>query len=110
MYSFTALSCILSTGYVFYYCVFEYWTFIILGDLLPLNQSPENRMRRSMSFERVATSYLSGEWPRTCNLHNNRLNLVRCHAILTTDKWTQVSSVFIDLTYRFWAFVIGGGH
>lgn len=55
----------------------------------PIRNSAET-IRRSASFDTIASSYLSGEWPWPCH----RLfhpNLVHCPIVLTADRWTQTS-------------------
>lgn len=57
-----------------------------------LIRSPVETIRRCVSFDTIAaSSYLSGEWPRS-NHPLIHLNLVHCPMVLTAEKWTQVGS------------------
>lgn len=55
-----------------------------------IRDNPVETIRRSASFDTIASSYLCGEWPRPSHplIH---LNLVHCPIVLTADKWTQTA-------------------
>lgn len=58
-------------------------------------ESTTSTIRRSASFDTIASSYLCGEWPRPPPPPSSHplihLNLVHCPIVLTADKWTQTA-------------------